>query len=393
MPAVRGKLVLNVMDGLIAGYAGGLGFKPRFSWNYGALYFSTDPVAIDSLCVDVLDAKGREATVPLIRPLATTSPQPIASASVNPTLRKSTCPKLSPDYFDLVAGGSVFSSVAGFSSGAGLLASNACLAPSTISDAGRIIGIMPNTLRLLKIKPLDCSTGALAVRRKRMPTSLPSSENTGDPAHNPTSPGPAHKKSAASRRRPQCARSKPPARGWPPGSGGSPRSPHPKAAPCASRARSTNGSAFAGLSDGRRYAKSRSLSRSTTSAGISVPSASTIFTSVNSLSNLNCETSPPARRDHPRVRVFHGATGIRDRQRHDRQPRGIDHRPRRLGFRFRFLIVPAHRDALFERQFHRDHRLLAISPESRDPDFAASSARAGNAVNPPTTATPWTKST
>jgi hypothetical protein len=71
MPALRGKLVLNVMDGLIAGYAGGLGFKPRYSWNYGALYFSTDPVAIDSLCTDVLEAKGREAKVPLIRPLAT----------------------------------------------------------------------------------------------------------------------------------------------------------------------------------------------------------------------------------------------------------------------------------------------------------------------------------
>jgi uncharacterized protein (DUF362 family) len=71
MPALRGKLVLNVMDGLIAGYAGGLGFKPRFSWNYGALYLSADPVAIDSLCVDVLEAKGREAKVPPIRPLAT----------------------------------------------------------------------------------------------------------------------------------------------------------------------------------------------------------------------------------------------------------------------------------------------------------------------------------
>jgi len=71
MPALRGKLVLNVMDGLIAGYAGGLGFKPRYSWNYGALYFSTDPVAIDSLCVDVLESKGREAKVPLIRQLAT----------------------------------------------------------------------------------------------------------------------------------------------------------------------------------------------------------------------------------------------------------------------------------------------------------------------------------
>jgi uncharacterized protein (DUF362 family) len=71
MPVLHGKPVLNVMDGLIAGYAGGLGFKPRYSWNCGALYFSTDPVAIDSLCIDVLEAKGREAKVPLIRPLAT----------------------------------------------------------------------------------------------------------------------------------------------------------------------------------------------------------------------------------------------------------------------------------------------------------------------------------
>ena len=71
MAPLRDKLVLNVVDGLIAGYAGGLGFKPRYSWHYGALYLSTDPVAIDSLCVDILEAKCREARVPLIRPLAT----------------------------------------------------------------------------------------------------------------------------------------------------------------------------------------------------------------------------------------------------------------------------------------------------------------------------------
>ena len=71
MPQVRQKLVLNVMDGLIAGYAGGPGFKPQYSWNYGALYFSADPVAVDSLCVDALDVKRREAKVPLIGPRAT----------------------------------------------------------------------------------------------------------------------------------------------------------------------------------------------------------------------------------------------------------------------------------------------------------------------------------
>jgi uncharacterized protein (DUF362 family) len=71
MPQVRRKLVLNIMDGLVAGYAGGPGFKPQYSWNYGALYFSVDPVAVDSLCVEALDAKRREAKVPLIGPRAT----------------------------------------------------------------------------------------------------------------------------------------------------------------------------------------------------------------------------------------------------------------------------------------------------------------------------------
>ena len=71
MPQIRGKLVLNIQDGLIAGYAGGPGFKPQYSWNYGALYFSTDPVAIDSLCVETLDVKCRAAKVPLISLRAT----------------------------------------------------------------------------------------------------------------------------------------------------------------------------------------------------------------------------------------------------------------------------------------------------------------------------------
>ena len=70
MSQIRQKLVLNVMDGLIAGYAGGVSFKPQYSWNYGALYFSVDPVAVDSLCVEALDIKRREAKVPLIGPRA-----------------------------------------------------------------------------------------------------------------------------------------------------------------------------------------------------------------------------------------------------------------------------------------------------------------------------------
>jgi uncharacterized protein (DUF362 family) len=71
MPALHDKLALNIMDGLIAGYAGGPGFKPEYSWNNGALYFSTDPVAIDALCLEAIDARRREAKVTLAGPQAT----------------------------------------------------------------------------------------------------------------------------------------------------------------------------------------------------------------------------------------------------------------------------------------------------------------------------------
>jgi hypothetical protein len=70
MPQLRDKLVLNIMDGLIAGFAGGPGFKPQYSWSDGALYFSTDPVAVDSLCLDAIDARRREDKITLAAPRA-----------------------------------------------------------------------------------------------------------------------------------------------------------------------------------------------------------------------------------------------------------------------------------------------------------------------------------
>jgi hypothetical protein len=66
LPAVRGKLALNICDGLIGGYAGGPAFKPQYSWPYGGLYFSTDPVALDATCLDLLEGKRREAKVTAI---------------------------------------------------------------------------------------------------------------------------------------------------------------------------------------------------------------------------------------------------------------------------------------------------------------------------------------
>ncbi|MGD0016724.1 MAG: DUF362 domain-containing protein [Verrucomicrobiia bacterium] len=70
LPQVRDKLVLNVMDGLVGGYAGGAAFKPQYSWNYGGLFFSRDPVAVDTVVLELLEAKRREANVSAIGSLA-----------------------------------------------------------------------------------------------------------------------------------------------------------------------------------------------------------------------------------------------------------------------------------------------------------------------------------
>lgn len=66
LPALRTKLVLNICDALIAGYAGGPAFKPQYSWPFGGLYFSHDPVAIDTMCLELLDAKRGEDRLPAI---------------------------------------------------------------------------------------------------------------------------------------------------------------------------------------------------------------------------------------------------------------------------------------------------------------------------------------
>jgi hypothetical protein len=48
-PILRRKVVVHIMDGLVAQYAGGPRFDPQFTRSIGALYVSRDPVAIDSI--------------------------------------------------------------------------------------------------------------------------------------------------------------------------------------------------------------------------------------------------------------------------------------------------------------------------------------------------------
>ena len=66
LPAIREKLVLNIMDALIPGFAGGPAFKPQYSWPFGGIYFSRDPVAIDVLGLEAIEAQRKVANVPAI---------------------------------------------------------------------------------------------------------------------------------------------------------------------------------------------------------------------------------------------------------------------------------------------------------------------------------------
>ncbi len=59
---IRFKNVLNIMDGLVGVYQlGPFGAKDSpYTWPYRALFFSTDPVAMDRVEWDIIDAKRAE---------------------------------------------------------------------------------------------------------------------------------------------------------------------------------------------------------------------------------------------------------------------------------------------------------------------------------------------
>jgi len=50
-PNIGPKVVLNLMDGLIAQYAGGPGFRPDYAFAHRTLYASKDPVALDAVAL------------------------------------------------------------------------------------------------------------------------------------------------------------------------------------------------------------------------------------------------------------------------------------------------------------------------------------------------------
>ena len=64
-PILRQKCVLQIMDGIKGVVQGGPGGgRPDWIWEYNALFFATDPVAMDHIEWRIIDAKRKEKNLP-----------------------------------------------------------------------------------------------------------------------------------------------------------------------------------------------------------------------------------------------------------------------------------------------------------------------------------------
>ncbi len=57
LPVIRNKTVLHILDGVKGVYHGGPSAHPRFVWEHRTLYFATDPVALDRIGWEAIDAQ------------------------------------------------------------------------------------------------------------------------------------------------------------------------------------------------------------------------------------------------------------------------------------------------------------------------------------------------
>jgi len=64
-PILRKKCVLQILDGIRGVYQKGpFGRIEEFVWDYNALFFATDPVAMDHVEWRIIDAKRKEKGLP-----------------------------------------------------------------------------------------------------------------------------------------------------------------------------------------------------------------------------------------------------------------------------------------------------------------------------------------
>ena len=69
-PIIGQKVVFNLMDGLVAQYAGGPESQPNYSVHHATLYASKDPVAIDAVALKRLEQWRAERRVPAMGQMA-----------------------------------------------------------------------------------------------------------------------------------------------------------------------------------------------------------------------------------------------------------------------------------------------------------------------------------
>src|SRR5256884_3500840 len=69
-PLIAKKVVFNLMDGLLAQYAGGPQPQPNYAIHNGTLYASKDPVALDAMALKRLEEWRTRASLPKVAPQA-----------------------------------------------------------------------------------------------------------------------------------------------------------------------------------------------------------------------------------------------------------------------------------------------------------------------------------
>lgn len=79
-PVLRKKCVLQIMDGIKGVFQKGpFGENPGFVWEYNALLFATDPVAMDHVEWRVIDAKRKEKGLPPVAATGRTALDPLGT--------------------------------------------------------------------------------------------------------------------------------------------------------------------------------------------------------------------------------------------------------------------------------------------------------------------------
>jgi hypothetical protein len=79
-PIIRTKAVLQIMDGIKGVFQKGpFGQNPKFTWEYNALFFATDPVAMDHVEWSIIDAKRKEKHLPPVAATGKTGLDPLGT--------------------------------------------------------------------------------------------------------------------------------------------------------------------------------------------------------------------------------------------------------------------------------------------------------------------------